>query len=127
MFRQQMLQWCKLHQSYSMCIHRPMCPIILLIITDIIRPGLDLQQLWQLVYIVLIIGVTMAVIMVVIMVVVVIIMAVITLSLIMATGIKLINTTITEKHPILCPITGLRVIMGMDQQTGPVRLIALPR
>src|SRR6478672_8492983 len=127
MFRQQMLQWCKLHQSYSMCIHRPMCPIILLIITDFTRPGLDLQQLWQLVFIVPIIGVTMVVIMVVIMVVVVIIMVVITLSLIMGTGIQLIITTIAETHPILCPITGLKVIMAPDQQTGLIRLIVRPR
>ena len=107
-----------------------MCPIILLIITDIIQPGLDLQQLWQLVFIVPIIGVTMAVIMVVIMVVVttvVIIMAAITLSLIMGTGIQLIITTIAGTHPILCPITGLKVIMAPDQQTGLTRLIVRPR
>jgi hypothetical protein len=40
--------------------------IILLIITDIIRPGLDLQQLWQLAFIGPIIGAIMVVIMVVI-------------------------------------------------------------
>src|ERR1044071_6380866 len=102
MFQQQMLQWFNLHRSYSMCIHQPMCPMFLLTITDITRPGLDLQRSWQLVFTVPIIGVTMAAITVVIMVVVVIITAVITLSLIMGTGIRLINTTITEKHPILC-------------------------
>ena len=104
-----------------------MCPIILLIITDIIQPGLDLQQLWQLAFIVPIIGATMVVTMVVIMVVVVIIMAVITLSLIPGTGIKLIITTIAETHPILCPITGLKVIMAPDQQTGLTLLIVRPR
>ena len=43
-----------------------------LIITDTLRPGLDLQQLWQLAYIVVIIITTMVVIMVDIMVVVII-------------------------------------------------------
>src|SRR5678809_1536839 len=103
MFRQQQLPWFSLHRSYNMCIHQPMCPIIRLIITDTIRPGLDLQQLWQLVFIVPIIGVIMVVIMVVITVVV-IIMAVITSSLIPATGIKSIITTIAETHPIRWPI-----------------------
>jgi hypothetical protein len=68
----------------------------------------------------------MAVIMVVIMVVVVIIMAEITLSSIMGTGIKLIIITIAGIHPTLCPITGLKVIMGTGQQTALVRLIARP-
>jgi hypothetical protein len=69
----------------------------------------------------------MVVIMVVIMVVVVIIMAEITLSSIMGTGIKLIIITIAGIHPILCPITGLKVIMGTGQQTGLLRLIVRPR
>jgi len=73
----------------------------------------------------------MVVIMVVIMVVVVIIMVVITLSLIRGTGIRLVNTTTTEKHPILWPITGPVVTMALDPQTGQetrlVPLIALPR
>ena len=46
-----------------------MYPMHRLIIMDIIRLGLDLQQLWQLAFIGVIIGVIMVVIMVAIMVV----------------------------------------------------------
>ena len=94
-----------------MCIRRRMYLIILLIITDIIRPGLDLQQLWQLGYIVPIIGAIMVVIMVVIIMVVIIM-----LSLIPGTGIKLVSTIVTETDPLPCPITGQRVIMEPDRQ-----------
>ena len=59
--------------------------------------------------------------------VVVIMVVIIMLSLIPGTGIKLIITTIAETHPILCPITGLKVIMAPDQQTGLIRLIVRPR
>jgi len=75
-----------------MCIRQPMYLIIRLIITDIIHPGLDLQQSWRLVSIV----VTIITVMVVIMEVIT--MEVITmLSLIRGTGIIL---TITGTHLI---------------------------
>ena len=53
-----------------MCIHPLMCLMLLLITMDIIPPGLDLQQLWQLGFIDPIIGGIMVAIMGVIMVVI---------------------------------------------------------
>jgi hypothetical protein len=82
-----------------------------LIITDIIRPGLDLQQLWQWAYIAVIIGTTTGDITAVIITGVII-----TYLSIPGTGIKLIITIIIETGLLLFRIIWPKAIMATGLQ-----------